>query len=180
MAIEPDATLRELAFRVGDALDRAGIVAVLSGGGAATIHSEEDFLSRDLDFIVTYHGTTGSSGILEDLGFELSGQSYVHPRSPFFVEFPEGPLMVGSDPVEEWLTLEEAGRKLHILTPTDCVRDRLAAYLHWSDFGSLEVALAVARRHAVDLDSIEDWCRREGRTERFETFRRRLGVARRP
>jgi hypothetical protein len=172
--IRPNSSLRELAFVVCDALDRAGVVAVLSGGGAATIHSEETYLSRDLDFIVTYHGAAGSGRVLEELGFVLQGQSYHHSETPFYVEFPQGPLMVGNEAVSEWLTLEEGGRKLHLLTPTDSVRDRLAAYLHWNDHHSLEVALAVAVRNPIDLTVVEDWCRREGRPERFKTFARRL------
>lgn len=174
MDIGPGTSLRELAFLVCDTLDGAGVIAVLSGGGAATIHSEEAYLSQDLDFIVTYHGASGSGKLLEGLGFKLVNHSYRNPATPFFVEFPEGPLSVGDDVIEAWMTLEESGRKLHIITPTDSVRDRLAAYLHWNDHNSLEVALAVAKRHPIDLDLVEAWCQREGRPERYETFSRRL------
>lgn len=174
MLIQPDTSLRELAFEVCDALHRHGVVAVLSGGGAATLYSDEQYLSKDLDFILTYHGGSKSEKPLIDLGFELVGQSYRHPATPFFVEFPDGPLSVGDDLITDWATLVDHGRTLHIISPTDSVRDRLAAYLHWNDANSLEVALAVARRQTIDLALVEDWCRREGRPERFETFRRRL------
>lgn len=176
MPIEPGASLRDLAFEVCDALHRQGVVAVLSGGGAATLYSEEQYLSRDLDFIVTYHGGSQSGQALVDLGFALVGQSYRHPATPFFVEFPEGPLSVGDDLITSWDTLVERDRTLHIISPTDSVRDRLAAYLHWNDVNSLEVALAVARKQTIDMGFVEAWCKREGRPERFATFHRRLGL----
>lgn len=46
--------------------------------------------------------------------------------------------------------------------------DRLAWYYHAQDEQGLEQALAVAAAHAVDLDRIEAWSRRERAQEKFE------------
>jgi hypothetical protein len=40
--------------------------------------------------------------------------------------------------------------------------DRLAGYFHWNDRQGLEQAIAVARRHPVNLIDIERWARDEG------------------
>jgi hypothetical protein len=59
-----------------------------------------------------------------------------------------------------------------MLSPTDSCRDRLAAYYHWNDRQSLEVAVAIARRNPVDLAVIGEWSTAEGFPERFEEFLR--------
>jgi DNA uptake protein ComE-like DNA-binding protein len=40
--------------------------------------------------------------------------------------------------------------------------DRLAAYVHWNDNPSLDQAIMVARRQAVDWSALHEWARREG------------------
>ena len=56
-----------------------------------------------------------------------------------------------------------------------CAREtRLAGYYHWGDPQSLDQAVAVARRHRVDLGRIEEWSRREGGAARFRDFVERL------
>ncbi len=172
--IEEMMTLREVAFAVCTAFDHHGIVAVLSGGGAATIYAPNDYQSRDIDWVTEWRGHGGQQ-VLNKLGYVLQGQQYVHTSNPFTLDFPPGPLMVGDDEIQKWDTLFEGSQLLHVISPTDSVRDRLAAYLHWNDVPSLEVALAVARHQPIDLPLVEEWCRREGRPDRFEVFRRRLG-----
>lgn len=175
MSITVATSLRDLAFIVGDALDRAGIEAVLSGGGAATVYAPDAYQSVDLDFIIGYY--TQLSGVpatpLTDLGFELRGHAYAHPLVPFLIEFPPGPVMVGGEDAD-WHTLVENGRKLNILTPTDCVRDRLAWFLFNDDYAGLDQALMVARRHPIDLQVVEAWCSREGVSEKYRRFQKRL------
>ena len=70
----------------------------------------------------------------------------------------------------------EEDRVLHILTPTDCCRDRLAGFLFWDDRGSLDQAAAVARRQPkrVDLEAIRAWCERERVADKYQEFIRAL------
>jgi ribulose 1,5-bisphosphate carboxylase large subunit-like protein len=84
-------TLRELAFFVCSALDAAKSIAVLSGGGAASVYAPEAYQSRDLDFILQFGGSV-SAEPLEKLGFSARGGTYAHPDTEFTVEFPAGPL----------------------------------------------------------------------------------------
>jgi|GEM_PF-4859020 len=46
---------------------------------------------------------------------------------------------------------------LRLLSPTDCVKDRLAAYYRWNDRQSLQQAILVARMCDINLDEIERW-----------------------
>lgn len=172
--ITATSSLVDVAFTVGTALDRVGITAVLTGGSAATFYAPDAYQSRDLDFVITLHGT-GGEAVLRGLGYRRDVDCYVHPASPFPLEFPPGPLMVGDDHIARWNTARrEVDELVHVLTPTDSCRDRLAAFLFWNDFSGLEQALAVRRaRSDVDLDQVRDWCVRSGHAPKWELFARR-------
>jgi hypothetical protein len=169
-------TLRELAFLVCTAFDDAGETVVLSGGGAATIYAPEAHQSRDLDFIFALWSVDGqvSDGPMRALGFAERGGTYGHPACPYTVEFPAGPLAVGDDSIDTWDTLEEGGNRLHIISPTDCVRDRLAWFFYGRDHSALRQAVAVASAHPIDLDRIARWAEEEGQSALFLQFVRRL------
>jgi len=175
MTITPATSLRDLAFIVCTALHCQGTTAVLSGGGAATVYAPEAYQSRDLDFILGFWSALGgeSDAALRALGFTQHGGTYSNAATPFTLEFPAGPLMVGEERIFEWDTLTQGEYLLYILQPTDCVRDRLAWFLFNNDFSSLEQALAVATRHPIDLEAIENWARREGVSRQFAFFRSR-------
>ncbi|MET0403791.1 MAG: hypothetical protein ABW123_15380 [Cystobacter sp.] len=125
--------------------------------------------------MITRKGTGGEAA-LAALGFSRKGDFYRHPRSQFLLEFPNGPLAVGDDLIHVWSTVRRGDEVLYVLSPTDSCRDRLASYLFWNDFSGLEQALAVRQAQAagVDLNMIEDWCRREGQIQKFGLFASRI------
>ncbi len=154
---------------------QSGIRAVLSGGACASIYTDGAYQSLDLDFILQ---TAVSPAVLDAamgaVGFTRQTNQYFHPTARFYVEFPPGPLSIGRDyhvqPVET-----KVGRStLVTLTPTDSCRDRLAAFFHWNDRQSLTTALAIARRHEIDLAAIRRWSQSEGAVARFDEFVREL------
>ncbi len=176
MSIEADSSLREVAFSVCTALHQASITAILTGGSAATVYAAGAYQSRDLDFVLSF-AAPGGGAVLAALGYRLVGGTYQHAVSPLTLDFPPGPLMVGGDLVSTWDTVRDGERLLHILSPTDCCRDRLAGFLFWNDRGSLAQALAVARaeRPRIDLDVVRDWCEREGQLAKLREFAAELG-----
>ncbi|MFT5287414.1 MAG: hypothetical protein ACI8TQ_003599 [Planctomycetota bacterium] len=175
--ITADSDLVEVAFAVCTALDRAGVTAVLSGGGAATFYAPEAIQSYDLDFILEVYPKDGDPAqVLTDLGYRNKGHDYVHSVSRFQLEFPRGPLAVGDDLIRKWSTQHSGDELLHIITATDSCRDRLAAFYHFKDRSALEQALAVSRttKATIDLKQIKSWSRREGMLDEYATFERLL------
>lgn len=83
---------------------------------------------------------------------------------------------MGEDLIKVWSKVRRDDEVLYVLSPTDSCRDRLASFLFWNDFSGLEQALAVihARVNEVDLNVIEDWCRREGHRQKFDLFVSRI------
>ena len=163
-------TIVEVAFEVGTALAEGRVIGVLSGGGAAATYAPEAHQTQDLDFVI--QSLRANVEPILGLGFRRRRGSgmYEHPHIPFTLEFPRGPLAVGDEAIEAWDTLREGERSLNILNPTDCVRDRLAAAIHWNDLASIRQAVAVARRHTVDWAKIEGWCAAEGGAKTYARF----------
>jgi hypothetical protein len=66
--------------------------------------------------------------------------------------------------------------KLGLLTATDSVRDRLAAFYFWGDLQALEQAILVARNNDIDLDVVKKWSKKEGELDKFGIFLKKLVI----
>ena len=51
---------------------------------------------------------------------------------------------------------------LKLLSPTDCVRDRLAGFIHFANRDYMDQAVLVATAHPIAWDRVERWCEGEG------------------
>lgn len=122
---------QQLAATVVRCLEKEGISCVLVGGSCVSIYTEEKHHSKDLDFI-SPHSHHAISEALEQIGFRKKGRYFVHPKTEFYLEFPSGPLGIGSEaPVRPAGRLKVDGVTVRLLSPTQCVMDRLAAWFHW-------------------------------------------------
>lgn len=179
MTITARTSLVRAAAVVGDALRRAGIDAVLTGGACASVHSGGTYQSLDIDFVLRSSGTLGSlDAAMASVGFVRNGRRYEHPASRFFVEFLPAPLAIGADTDIRPGILKVGTSELRALTPTDAVRDRLAAFYHWRDRASLDAAVAIALRQRVNMARIRRWSAAEGAEQGFEDFHAALRSAR--
>lgn len=91
-------------------------------------------------------------GVMKQIGFIKEGRHYRHPEyKHLFVEFPKGPLGIGDEIDIEPKVLKEKGKTFQILTPTDCITDRLASYIYFEATEGLDQAVMVAKRAMVNL-----------------------------
>jgi hypothetical protein len=164
-----------VAALVCSTLERHGIRVVLSGGAVVSIYSENEYESYDLDFIATGLARD-TSPAMRELGFQKKARYWEHAKSRYWVEFPPGPVQVGDRCLTEFSERSTRFGTLRLLTPIDCVMDRLAGYYHWNDPQALEQALAVARRHRIDFRRIEEWSRTEKAEAKYRDFVGRLEV----
>ncbi len=168
-------SVEELAGLVCQALCAAGITVTLTGGSCVAIWSCGKYVSHDLDFIE--EGPVPRRKVIEamrTLGFHPEGRHFIHSQCPYLVEFPTGPLMVGDERVEHVSIRRTSAGELRLLSPTDCVKDRLAAYFHWNDRQALEQAVLVAQAETIDFKDIARWSEAEGNVAKFQTFRKRI------
>jgi hypothetical protein len=165
VAITRETSAVELAALVSQTLEAAGIMATLSGGGAVSVYTQNQYQSSDLDF-VTSARRDALGAALAPLGFGAArdGRHFTHPDTILFVEFPAGPLEFGDRIVhhEEVPKIETLWGPLRVITPTQCVMDRLAAFWHWNDRQSWDQAVLVASRQAVDFDELAVFAASEG------------------
>ena len=181
--ITPETSLVALAAIVSEALTAAGITAVLSGGAAVATYTENRYESVDLNF-VTAAGLKEIRQVLSPLGFRQGAvgraRYFEHSRSRWYVEFPPAPLAVGSQRIRDgdWAQLETPYGSIQILSPTQCIMDRLAAYFWWDDQQSFDQAVMIAEHQDVVWEDLEEWANRESPPgEKLERFRKRVGRA---
>ena len=156
-------------------LREKGIEVILSGGAAVAIYSNNKYVSKDLDLINIYGVNRRKiRDTMTAIGFYEDGRYFRHPDSQFFVEFPPGPLAIGEEPVKQIVEKKLSTGVLKVISPTDCVKDRLAAYYHWGDQQSLLQAILVSQRNKIDVDEIRRWSRAEGKLKEFKEIERRL------
>jgi hypothetical protein len=169
-----DMSMEELGAYVCSALEKEGVDTVLSGGSCVEIYSHGRYTSDDIDLIDRFNG--GHRKIKEvmiKLGFREHKMKryFVHDDTTLFIEFPRGPLGVGDAPISHIVERKSETGILKLLTPTDCIKDRLAGYYHWDDEQNLEQAVWVACDNSFDMLAVEQWSEKEKKMEKFLKFK---------
>lgn len=167
-------TIEQLGAIVCQSLKDADIDCFLSGGAVVSIYSNNKYESYDLDF-VSFGDRKAIKTIMEGLGFRQDkSRLFRHPQTVYMVEFPGTAVQIGEEPIKEFAERKFKGKTLKLLTPTDCVKDRLAAYIHWNDRQGLEQAAIVASDHPCKMSAIERFCKNEGMPKAYQDFLSRL------
>ncbi len=161
----------EVAAFVVTRMEENNIHVTLSGGAATGFFSNNIYISKDIDLVNEYRiNPEKIKAVMIEMGFIEDGRHFIYPGTSFIVEFPPGPLNVGMEPVKKTERVELKTGFLKIISATDCVKDRLAAFYHWNDKQCLYQARLVRKHASVDLDEIERWSRNEGKMEDFKRF----------
>lgn len=138
-------SIAELAAYVGATLQAAGFRAVLTGGSAVSIYTENLHQTNDLDFIVSASNEE-IAGVLKIIGFvNNEGRHFGHPECPYVLEFPSPPLMIGNRLIRETAVQKNQFGEFNVLTATQSVQDRLAAYF-----------LGMIRSHCTTLSKLRN------------------------
>lgn len=162
-------SLQDFAITVARELKKQGVDVILVGGAVVSIYSKNRYQSKDVDFLsLSDHQQIEKA--MDSLGFKKEGKDFYHPMATFYVEFPGRNLVLGATPEKPEGEIRSDEFVLKLLSPTQSVMDRLAAFYHWKDRQSLEQALLVAQNHPVKLDKIKKWSDAEGMLDRFNIF----------
>jgi hypothetical protein len=166
---------RELAAFVCEHLQASGIDTVLTGGACVTILTSNSYESCDLDFVNVAEAPLAKiEAALLRIGFVSDGRIYVNKKVKYSIDILNPPLAIGAEKITATNTITVKKMHLKMLTPTDSVRDRLAAFYFWNDLQALEQALMVARDNDVDLAVIRRWSKKENESEKFKLFKKKL------
>lgn len=90
--------------------------------------------------------------------------------------------MVGDEQVRDERIEKRASDAgvVRLLSPTDCIKDRLAGYHHWKDEQNFHQAVAVARHQPVQWHNLQRWHRDEGVADQFAAFKAACESSERP
>lgn len=174
-------TRAELAALVVTTLATARIDVVLVGGSCVCLYTSERFASFDLDFIdISYARKKTIAAALDKIGFVPRGASRYFERDgcQWTIEFPSAPLAIGHEQINEdrVAELETATGTVRLLSPTDCVKDRLLWWYLENDHQCWEQALDVARNHAIQWTDLKAWHKGEGYLDKFDSFRKAVNA----
>jgi hypothetical protein len=164
-------SLKKLAAYISHYLRENGIPNVLTGGACVSIYTENSYQSYDLDF-VNIEGVpiSGVSSRLKEIGFEEKGRIFLSDKAKYSVDILSPPLSVGRQQILTVNSIEVDKLILELLTPTDSVKDRLAAFYFWNDRQAFEQALLIQAHKKVDFDEIRKWSEMEGELGKFNYF----------
>ena len=166
----------ELAALVVETLATVGIDVVLVGGSCVCVYTSERFGSLDLDFIdMSYARKKEIAAGLAEIGFTPRGASKYFERAgcQWSLEFPSAPLAVGHEqiPSDRVAELETSVGTIRLLSPTDCIKDRLLWWYLERDGQCWEQALDIAQNHTIQWADLKAWHEAEGYIDQFDTFR---------
>ena len=153
-------------------LKKKGIDTILVGGAVVSIYSEGIYKSGDLDFVLVTMFVKNLPEAMEEIGFlKKVGRHYIHPDCKhLYIEFPSSFLEIGEDNqiIPDEVKLD--GVKIKILSPTDCVKDRLSSYIHFKARECLDQAVLVGGKNPIKLEAVKKWCKNEGAEWAFDDF----------
>ncbi len=145
------------------------------GGAVAAIYSEGAYKSGDLDFVLKTYVDGKITQLMAAIGFRNDGgRHYTHPKCDKFVEFMFGPAGIGDDIKIKPDAKKVGGQTLYIYSPTDCIRDRLASYIHFRARECLDQAVLVAQRLPFNKRKVKEWCASEGAPQAYEDLIKKL------
>lgn len=162
-------SLKEFAITVAEILKGKNIDVILTGGAVVSIYSEGKYISKDADFLSATDNQTIRQAMIS-AGFKNKGKDFYHDNAEFTVEFPGSHLMIGDKPMKPEGEIKSGKFVLKLLSPTQCVMDRLAAFYHWKDRQSLEQAVMVTLSQPVTLSKVEKWSISEGMKDKYDIF----------
>ena len=156
-------TLEETAAFVCTKLKEKNIDVVLSGGSCMEIYTKSNFSSLDIDFIPNPTVTSKQiENTMLELGFKKTeSRYYKYHNNPNYIEFPTGPVSLGNDLTKKFAELKTHVGTLTLLTPTDCIKDRLCALVYHGGEECFNQAIAVAHLNIIDKKNLIDWARKE-------------------
>ena len=165
--------IKKLSAIISEYLQKNDIEVILVGGACVSLYSNNKYTSYDID-LITDSPIKKIIPVLERLGFKnTGGRLFKNPQCKFLIDFPAPPVSIGDEPLLKFNYLNTRFGTICLLTPTDCVKDRLAAYFFWNDLQSLDQAVMVAKRNKINMPNIKKWAEAQSEHKKYEIFVKR-------
>ncbi len=124
-----------------------GLEPIVVGGTAVEFYTRGTYLTQDLDLVVP--GFEQIARVLERLGFDRLGASFLHKELDLAVHLPPEPLEGDRKRLE---SVNVDGRQVSVIGLEDIIADRLRAAAYWKDLSSGEWAAQMMAAWWSELD----------------------------
>lgn len=150
-------------------LSKNGVSSVLVGGSVVAIYTNGLYQSGDLDFVISDYQNEQMVKTFKDLGFKTKGRYFKHPKCQhLYIDIVSPPVGIGDDVGIKPHKKSYYGQTIQILSPTDCIRDRLASYIYFKSRKCFEQAVLVASKNSFQKAKIKKWCENEDAVWAYE------------
>ncbi len=129
-----------------------------------SIYTDNKYESKDLDFI-SPHEHKDLLEVMAKIDFTpdpRNKKNLKHPTSQITIEFPARTVMLGGKPERVDHSEKIHGVTVRMLSPTQSVMDRLAAFIAWRDPQGLDQAVWICEKQLVRMDIVIKWAKGEG------------------
>ena len=121
--------ISQVAAIISSYMDEQGYEPVLTGRSCAAIYAGSSIHPKTLDFVVRDFTIDEVAETMAGVGFLGSGhRTFSNKYCPYEVLLSTHPVVVGDDVVSDVKVMRTAKGPLKLLTPTDCVRQRLSMF----------------------------------------------------
>ncbi len=131
-------------------LEKEQIKPIIVGGFSVEIYTDEDYSTRDIDFVVNDWSKTVS--LLEKLGFDKVNQNLLHKELEIVIDYNGHKLAGSMDKVNKVYINTTEGLYVYVISYEDIIMDRLRAYLYWGEDDSKEWGMQMLAIHYNKLD----------------------------
>lgn len=132
---------------ITDLLLQHGIKPIIVGGLSVEIYTLSGYTTEDIDFVLSGYDKTAE--ILELLGFQKLGKSWLHPIIGISVEVPSNHLAGDYNKITE-LTVND--KIVYIIGLEDIILDRLRKTVHWKSGRDREWGYRLLLMYFENLD----------------------------
>jgi hypothetical protein len=172
--IRAGSSLSDVVLVIATALNKEGICAVLTGEGAAAMHTPGGQLGSRLNYSLTSPATASRlASAIRHLGFEPADDGhYRHADINVVLELIQTPLTIGRSTVVAQ-TLQLRHGFVRILSPTDCCREQLLQWQAAEQAGpGMQRAVNLAKQCEINMPDMRVWMRQEGLSSLWPGFKK--------
>ncbi len=131
-----------------------GVNLAVVGGAAVQYYTLSEFVTHDLDAVLSGDTKEIIEEIMYGLGFKRTTmyRHFEHPSFEFVVEFPPSPVEVASRVITKMNSVKTAEGEVRVIRVEDMIMDRITAAVEWKDQSSLDQAKLMYIKHSESID----------------------------
>lgn len=151
---------------LSELFEKRKVKLTIVGGAAVQFYTQADYVTNDLDAVLSGDSTADIEAVLGGLGFKRATtyRHFEHPLFNFVVEFPPSPVAVGNRHISQVALIQTNLGPVRIIRIEDLIMDRIIAGTEWRSQESLDQARLLWIKHQKNIDSsyLTEFAKQEG------------------